>query len=83
MCWIKLALTKLKQVKQNSLRRSRNESSSGTSLKGKVHQVEEQYETSSGESTDEVSCLHIDPVSVEGVKKASAWVAELGIQGGN
>ena len=82
MCWNKQALTKSKELKQSSQRRPQKENGSGTNLKGKVHQVEQQQETSSEESTDEAPCLNIDPVSVEGVKKASAWFADLGIQGG-
>ena len=82
MCWNKQALTKSKELKQSSQRRPEKENGSGTNLKEKVHQVEQQQETSSEESTDEAPCLNIDPVSVEGVKKASAWFADLGIQGG-
>ena len=35
------------------------------------------------ESTDDTLCLTIDPVSVDNVKEASAWFADLAIQGGS
>ena len=47
-----------------------------------MYEAEEQRETSSEGLTDDTKSLKIGPVSIEGVKKASAWFVNLGIQGG-
>ena len=51
-------------------------------FRGIIHDVEQNHTSSDG-STDDVPHLHIDPVSFEGVRKSSAWFADLSIHGGN
>ena len=67
-----------RQVKQGSQQKPQ----AATKFIGNVHEVKEQLETSSEGSTYNAMSLKIDPVSVEGVKKASAWFVNLGIQNG-
>ena len=81
MCWNRQAVTQSRQVKQSSQQKPQAELTSPKS-RGKVYEVKEQQKTSSEGSTDEAKNLRIDPVSVEGVKKASTWFVNLGIQGG-
>ena len=76
-----LAMTQSRQVKQSSQRKPQAELTSTKSGR-KVYKVEEQQQTSSEGSTDDATSLKIGPVSVEGVKKASPWFVNLGIQGG-
>ena len=81
MCWNRQAVTQSRQVKQGSQQKPQAELTA-MKFRGNVHEVEEQQETSSEGSTDDATSLKIDPVSVEGVKKPSAWFVNLGIQGG-
>ena len=81
MCWNRQTVTQSRQVKQGSQQKPQAELTA-MKFRGNVHEVEEQQETSSEGSTDDATSLKIDPVSVEGVKKPSAWFVNLGIQGG-
>ena len=76
MCWSKQAQMKSKQIKQRP-----QLVESDAKFRGMIHDVE-QNDTSSDGSTGDVAHLHIDPVRVEGVRKSSAWFANLSTHGG-
>ena len=77
MCWSKQAQTRSKQIKQRP-----QVVESDAKFRGMIYDME-QNDTSSDGSTGDVAHLHIDLVCVEGVKKSSAWFADLSIHSGN
>ena len=75
MCWSKQALLSSKQAVKKS-------SSKKLDTRGVVYEVEPN-DTSSDSSVDDSPSLTIDPVSIDGIKRALAWFANLSTNGGS